>query len=128
MQLWFGFLGAPVAWSIHAVAAAAINSASCVMPRGQNAPEGIQAGSPAWIGMLVLSLLMLALAVVTFFTAWRSWSAVHAHEAGEEDDLLETSEGRTRFMAMAGMLLGGIFTLLIVLNSVTLFITPQCHP
>jgi hypothetical protein len=98
------------------------------MPRDQNAPEGIQAGSAAWMGILVLSVLMLALAVVAFFTAWRSWSAVHAHETGEEDELLETGEGRTRFMAMAGMLLGGIFILLIVMNFVTLFIMPQCRP
>jgi Na+/melibiose symporter-like transporter len=127
-QLWFGLLGAPLAWSLQAVAAAAINSASCIMPRDQNAPEGIQAGSAAWMGILVLSVLMLALAVVAFFTAWRSWSAVHAHETGEEDELLETGEGRTRFMAMAGMLLGGIFILLIVMNFVTLFIMPQCRP
>jgi hypothetical protein len=80
------------------------------------------------MGILVLSVLMLALAVVAFFTAWRSWSAVHAHETGEEDELLETGEGRTRFMAMAGMLLGGIFILLIVMNFVTLFIMPQCRP
>jgi hypothetical protein len=66
--------------------------------------------------------------LVALFVSWRNWEAAHSHAAGEESELLDRGEGRTRFMAMAGILLSAIFALLLMMSSISLFLAPQCTP
>lgn len=126
--LWFGVFGAPLAWSLQEVASVAINSFGCVTPNGVTPPAGVQAGSGTWLLLVILTVAMMVLSLAALFVAWRNWHAAHTHEEGEEEELLEVGEGRTRFMSMAGILLGAVFSLLITMNLVSIFLTPQCTP
>jgi hypothetical protein len=125
--LWFGVLGAPAAWSAHTVIATSINSSACIVDRDATAPAGVQAGTVIWIVLLVLSVTLLVVAVSGLVTSIMNWRSTTRAEVGKEE-LLDIGEGRTRFMAMGGILLGAIFSLLLVFNSIAVLIAPQCTP
>jgi hypothetical protein len=125
-RLWFGLFGAPAAWSIHAVAATAINGYGCITWPGEQPPSGRQLGSVVGVALILVSLVLLLTALAALLTSFLNWSEAHSHAAGEEAELLEGGEGRIRFMAMAGILLGMIFSLLIAFNTVAVFAAPQC--
>ncbi len=59
-------------------------------------------------------------------TAWKSWRATREEEGGEQEELLEVGEGRTRFMALAGMLLSALFGLAVLFNAIPPFLVPAC--
>lgn len=125
-QLLFGLFGAPVAWAVQLLSATAVNSFGCIAGLDENTPTGLQAGSATWIALLVLTLLLILVSGAALVTALRSWRKVHEPSEPEEAELLETGEGRARFMAMGGILLGSIFSLLLVLNSLPIFFSAQC--
>ncbi len=77
---------------------------------------------------MVLTAALLAIAAAALIVSLRSWASVHNHTEGEEEELLEAGEGRTRFMAMSGILVSAIFVLLLTMNAVSIFLTPQCVP
>jgi hypothetical protein len=69
------------------------------------------------------------------FVAWRSWSRTREENQGSSGAgdahgpaaaLLETGEGRTRFMALAGVLTSGGFLLLTAVHALTIFLVGPC--
>ncbi|MGH7634970.1 MAG: hypothetical protein ACRENC_14640, partial [Gemmatimonadaceae bacterium] len=58
--------------------------------------------------------------------SWHSWRLTKGEHRGGHGALLDAGEGRTRFMAYAGMLSSGLFALAIILSSFALFIVPAC--
>jgi hypothetical protein len=113
---------------LHTVAATSINSFGCIRERGAEALTGVRTDSGTWILLLVLTLLLLCVALGALYVAWRSWRAAHREQPDEEEELLEVGEGRTRFMAMSGILLSAVFSLLLIANLIALFAVPQCTP
>ncbi len=122
--LWFGLFGAPVAWAVHALAATSINSFGCIPPLDASARIETQPPGAVWMILLILTAILLMTAAAALITAVRSWLA--DRKPSEESELLEVGEGSTRFMAMAGILLGAIFSFLLVMNAIALFMAPQC--
>ncbi len=66
------------------------------------------------------------MALLASGSACRSWRATQHEHEGEHEALLEAGEGRTRFMALAGMLLSAVFVLGIILNVVPLLMLHPC--
>jgi len=126
--LWFGVLAAATAWSVQAVFATTINGAGCITYRSAPPPTGAQLATARGIVLLVLTIGLFFVCLLALFVSWRNWHAVHSHARGEETELLEVGEGRVRFMSMAGILLSALFALLLLLNSISLFLAPQCMP
>jgi hypothetical protein len=121
--LWFGLFGAPVAWSLQLLASYALVAHGCY-------PDAEPMTMPVVPGLRTLVLgtgvAALALALLAGGSAWRSWRATqHEHDDGHEA-LLEAGEGRTRFMALAGMMLSAVFVLGIVMNVVPLLLLRPC--
>ncbi|MFN2571111.1 MAG: hypothetical protein ABR537_05790 [Gemmatimonadales bacterium] len=125
--LWFGILGAPAAWSTHTLLATLINSTACIAREPVQPPAGVQAGSATWIVLVVSTVVLLGVAFAALFIATRSWTVTREHPA-EKSELLEIGEGRARFMAMSGILLGVLFTLVLLANGVSLLTVAQCSP
>jgi hypothetical protein len=117
--LWFGLFGAPMVWSLQLLASYALVAHGCY-------PDAEPMTMPVIPGLRTLVLgtgvAALAVALLAGGSAWRSWRATKGgHEA-----LLEAGEGRTRFMALAGMLLSAVFVLGIVMNVVPLLLLRPC--
>jgi hypothetical protein len=121
--LWFGMFGAPVAWSLQLLASYALVAHGCY-------PDAEPMTMPVVPGLRTIVLgtgvAALAVALLAGGSAWRSWRATQQEHEGGPEALLEPGEGRTRFMALAGMLLGAVFVLGIVMNVVPMLMLHPC--
>jgi hypothetical protein len=121
--LWFGLFGAPVIWSIQLMLNYALVAHACY-------PASEPLSAPVFGGLrttvLATSAVALVIALAAGATAWQSWRATRQEHRGGEEALLEVGEGRTRFMALAGMLVSGLFLLGVIMNSIPLFIMQPC--
>lgn len=121
--LWFGLFGAPAAWSLQLLASYALVAHGCY-------PDAEPLTIPVVPSLRTLVLgtgaAALAVALLAGGSAWRSWRATQQEHEGGHEGLLEAGEGRTRFMALAGMLLGAVFALGIVMNVVPLLLLQPC--
>jgi hypothetical protein len=121
--LWFGLFGAPVVWSLQLLASYALVAHGCY-------PDAEPLTMPVVPGLRMLVLGASAAAVVVALTAgglaWRNWRATQHEPEGEHETLLEIGEGRTRFMAFAGMLLSAVFLMGIVMNAVPVLLLRPC--
>ena len=122
--LWFGLFGAPVVWSIQLMLNYGLVAYSC-FPGSEPRTTPLFGGLR--ITVLVAGVVALAIALAAGITAWRSWRATRHEHPGSHEALLEVGEGRTRFMALAGMLVSGLFVLGVIMNAIPLFIMPLCR-
>jgi hypothetical protein len=122
--LWFGLFGAPLVWSIQLMLNYGLVAYSCF-------PGSEPRSTPLFGGLrttvLIAGVVALAIALAAGVTAWRSWRATRHEHPGGQEYLLEAGEGRTRFMALAGMLVSGLFVLGVIMNAIPLFIVPLCR-
>jgi hypothetical protein len=130
--LWFGLLGAPAAWSVQTLVNLPVASHSCF-------PRIYPLATPAFGGtrgiVLLVSLAALATCSAAAVVAWRSWQRTREeqqegsgrgreHQSGAA--LLETGEGRTRFMALAGVMTSVVFFLVSAAHAATLLFVSPC--
>lgn len=131
--LWFGFLGAPLGWTLQTLANTAVASHGCY-------PQLFPLSAPATGGMrgilFVISIVAIvagAAALAVSFTAWRRTNSEHQEKSGEgarrhdpSTAALETGEGRTRFMALAGVLTSIVFLIVIIAHTAAVFVVVPC--
>ncbi|MBK8006991.1 MAG: hypothetical protein IPK12_24840 [Gemmatimonadetes bacterium] len=121
--LWLGVLLAPLAWTVQELASYAITAHACFPARDPRytLPIGRAADwhHAVQLGAILLGVAGLALAL------W-SWRATSAAERTHPEHQAEVGEGRSRFMALAGLLVSGIFLLNLLLNAVPLFFLDGC--
>ncbi|HJQ70616.1 MAG TPA: hypothetical protein VKA70_16685 [Blastocatellia bacterium] len=109
LALWAGVLLAPFAFLLNLQISYAL------------VPWACSAGQPFWLhvascGSLLLSLLGL-------FTAWRNWQKAGRESKVEGGD----PRARSRFMAMLGLLMSGLFSLVILAQWIADFIIDPCQ-
>ena len=130
VALWllaYGLFGAPTAWALQLISNYALMSHYCY-------PLQTPRSSPEFGGVRVLSIaisaLLLIVAIGALVVAIRSWS-ITRHEAGvrkttPHHEAAEIGEGRTRFLAMSGILVSGIFVFGVLMAGVPLVLMPIC--
>ncbi len=120
--LWFGLYGAPAAWSVQVLVGFAMSAHGCY-------PRAIPLASPV-IGVRAIALLVTAvaagLAIAAGVTALVSWRTTREEMDGREEALLEIGDGRTRFMALSGVLVSILFLLAIGLSYLSIAVVPPC--
>jgi hypothetical protein len=114
--LWFGLFGAPAAWSLQLMVNYALTAHGC-FPAA--APRAAPTFGGLWMVVLIISVAALGLAVAAGATAWRSWRTTSTEHPGGH-------EQRTRFMALAGMLLSGLFLIGVVMAGIPPLLRPAC--
>jgi hypothetical protein len=131
--LWFGFLGAPLGWTLQALANTAVASHGCY-------PSLYPLSSPITGGMrgilFAISVVAIALGVAALgmsFATWRRTNDEHQERSGESSRrhdsstaALETGEGRTRFMALSGVLTSIVFLIVIIAHTAAVFVMTPC--
>jgi len=121
--LWFGVFGGPLFWSLQELVNYTITAHFC-FPRAL--PLAAPSFGGTWTVALVVEIAALIGALVAGLVSWRSWRLTKGEAEREHGAVLDTAEGRTRFMAYAGMLSSGLFALAIILSGFALFIVPAC--
>lgn len=97
VALWFGLLAGPAAWFLHLNVSYSLVRFICFHGHG-------------WL-LHLTTLATLVLAGLGMWVAWRSWKRI-----GEPDVTTGPGTlGRTRFMALGGMMLSGFFLGIILL-------------
>jgi len=132
--LWFGFLGAPLGWTLQTLANTAVASHGCfpqLFPLHEPSTGGLR-------GILfVISLVAIVAGVAALAMSWSTWrrtsgehqehsgAGSHGHTPGTA--ALETGEGRTRFMALAGVLTSVVFLIVILAHTAAVFVVLPCN-
>jgi hypothetical protein len=85
-----------------------------------------------WSGSVAATLLAVVGTCAAGLLALKGWRSA-SHERAEEDSahhtsLLDIGEGRTRFMAFAGILSSGIFLIAELFSGVGLALLRGCYP
>ena len=126
LALAFGVAGGPLAWGVHLVVNYGIASHACFP--GAVAAQPAAARRQAVCGGSCSASISIAIAVAAAaaLVSYRSWRATRREFAGRAGDLIEIGEGRTRFLALWGLLTGVGFLLAVVFDGVALWVVPLC--
>lgn len=122
--MWFGILGAPVAWSLQQLVNAPLLAHACY-------PKDVPIAEPIWANAgsvaLAVELVAIVVCVVAGLTGWRNWRRTRAEKEGSAHHLMEAGDGRSRFMAMVGMICSGLFLLATVFATAFLYGVQPCN-
>jgi hypothetical protein len=122
-SLWFGLFGAFAAWSIQVPLAYALVSHSCYPARMPLARPLLGMLRPLTIG---ISLVALGVAIASAAMAYRGWKRTGGEAPGQHLELLEVGEGRSRFMALGGVLTSVLFAVAIILTGAGVIAMSPC--
>jgi hypothetical protein len=68
----------------------------------------------------------LAICLAAGGLAWRNWRRTRDEKPGSAHQLIASGDGRTRFLAMAGMLVSALFLIAIAFAALNLVAVPPC--
>lgn len=121
--LFFGIVAAPAAWNAQILFSTALSGHACY-PR--DALLAAPVWSSLWRILLAISLIAIVISVASGATALRSWLRTRDELAGSGHHLVDTGEGRTRFLAMFGMLTSLLFLIATLFATSVIFLVPLC--
>lgn len=115
-QLWFGLFGGALAWLVHLVGLSVTAEWGGLSGLDERMMGGISV--VAWL-VLLWTALTAAVALGATWVAVRLRRQMNSRQTSEQtvDDKLANS----RFMARTGMLLSGLFLLIIVVETIPVF-------
>ncbi|MBW0004466.1 MAG: hypothetical protein JO216_13355 [Hyphomicrobiales bacterium] len=121
----FPVLAPPLAWSAHLVINFSFSSHACY-PDG--APLRIPEAGAGWLWSLLLltDVAGMVIGLAGALVAWRNWKLTSQELAETGPPLAEIGEGRTRFLAMWGVLIGIGFSAATLFDFVGLWVLPIC--
>jgi hypothetical protein len=122
--LFFGLMAAPLAWSLQSIGGYAISSEACYPGDTPRLTPMFNGLTSLLLGINFAALLIEALALII---AYRSWAATRHEQGGTPQHLIERGEGRTRFLAMWGILVSGAFIIATLFSTTALMLSPVCR-
>lgn len=123
--LFLGLLAGPVVWGLQLVANYSIASHACY-PGDKPHLGSLMSGHTVWTAVLIVNLVAVALAIAGAALSFQRWRESRAEAAGSATHAVEAGEGRSRFLALWGVMTGCGFLLAILFNTLAIFLVPQC--
>ena len=121
--LLFGVAAAPFAWNSQMLVSSSVAGYVCF-------PHATPLSTPVWGGwqpvLFAIAGVSIALAIVGGLVSWRNWRRTFNERPGSAHHLLDLGEGRTRFMAMCGMLASALFVYALLFGITALWLVPAC--
>ena len=121
--MWFAILGAPAAWSLQQLVNPPIFAHGCF-------PHDMPLLDSIWANGRMVAMTVEAIAILICIAAggfaWRSWQRSRDEKPGSGHHLMESGDGRTRFMAMVGLICSGLFLIAVVFETAMLYMVPSC--
>ncbi len=111
--MWFGLLGAPLAWATQHVTGYFLTDAKCPT----------QAPAAAWAfdaWTVVVGAVAAAVALAAVVSAYAAWRMTRTEPGGE------SPTARVHFMATMALLVAPLTLLIIVMSSVGAVVLPEC--
>jgi hypothetical protein len=122
--LFFGLAAAPAAWNAQLLFSVGLSAHACY-PR--DVPLELPIWSNLWGALLGIGVAGIALAVLGGLVSFRNWRLTFDEAPGAAHHLLDAGEGRTRFLAMFGILTSFLFALGLLFATAAVFLVPICR-
>lgn len=121
----FGVFGGPLAWFLQLCAGYALATFPCFPQHHRTVvPQSGYAWSfPVMVALLIAGVLV---ALAAFGVSWRTYVRTRDEAGGDHRHLMEVGAGRTRFLALWGMLLGAGFAIATSLTAIAFLLVPRC--
>jgi hypothetical protein len=112
---------APIAWYLQLNASFLLGGFGCA--------DATAPGHPAaHTAITGLGLVAAVLAVLALAQAMRAWSRTKAEGPGRHHTALTAGLGRTRFLALSGFIVSGLFVVAVGFALLALLLVHACHP
>lgn len=121
----FGLLGAPCAWFVDTCIGYAMANWPC-FPNEQR--RAWVEPDYAWTttAILMVSMAAMIVSLAAYVVSRRIYTRVQDESHGDHQHLLDVGSGRTRFLALWGMVLSAAFAAGIAINLIAFFVLPRC--
>jgi len=123
VALIFGISAAPAAWDAQLLFNTAFSGHACY-------PRDVLLNTPLWLHLwpilAAISIGAIVISIAGGIVAFRSWWQTREEKPGSGHHLLDAGEGRTRFLAMFGILTSALFLVAILFATAILFLVPLC--
>lgn len=119
----FGVAIGPAAWIAQLVAGYGLSSYACYPG---NTPLQAPPDGGEHLLLLAINLACLGLASAGLALSWSGWRRTRNEMPGEPAKMLETGEGRSRFLAICGVLSAAGFAIAILFNLPSALALPTC--
>lgn len=125
VRLYVGMTVAPFAWAIHVLIGYSLAAYACY-------PKTLALDRPLWPGLRTVLVAVTAgcwvILAIGCFVAWRNWRATAHQSPASSHRMLQSGDGRARFMALCGLLVSGGFAIALLFTSVGVPWVPDCGP
>lgn len=124
-ESFFGLWGGPIAWLLQSSAGYVLASEPCFRDgiRTMAPPRALDWTWPAMIGVTTAAIVV---ALLSLWVSWRAFKRTEREVSGDTRDPMHAGSGRTRFLALWGMLLGGLFAVAAAMTYVAFLTLPRC--
>jgi len=123
--LFGALLAGPVAWTAQLTISYGLSSYAC-FPRAHPLASALPGWGWVWPAALAINIAALAVAVAAIVVSFRSWQRASEEAPGGHLQLIESGEGRTRFLAVWGIWSGVWFAVGILFNTIGVLWVPLC--
>jgi hypothetical protein len=124
-EIIFGVLGGPLAWYLQLCAGYALASQPCFRD-GLRMTAPLMGAQWTWHAMILTSIAAVGVALLAFLVSWRAFQRTQAEASGGAAHLSEVGSGRTRFLALWGVILGAAFASATAITVVAFITLPRC--
>ena len=125
--LYFALFAPPLAWFCELTTNYALASHACY-PSSKPQPHFIPGWEGVWGGLLGFNLACIVISAAGIVTAGYAWRRLlRPHRLPDEHNtIIEPGEGRVRVFAASGLLIGILFTIAVLANTLSLWVLSQC--
>ncbi len=122
----FGLMGAPVIWGVHFLANVTIASRAC-------ASTEMSPSASTHAALLVIDAVAALVALAALYVSMQAWGSTR-HEGADtrassttpEHHAAEVGEGRTRFIALGGIMMSTVFFIAILFDTFAAIVVTSC--
>jgi hypothetical protein len=119
----FGAAAAPFFWNLHLLTSVAVTSHACFPGRE---PLASPIWSVWWI-TFALAVFGILVSIAALVVSVRSWHETRGEKPGSATHLVSSGDGRTRFIAMCGILTSCLFLVALGFAMLAIFLAPICE-
>jgi hypothetical protein len=124
-ESFFALFGGPMAWFAQLNAGFALASQPCFL-NGERTLVPPWAADWTWPSMIALMIIACTVALLSTLIAWRAYARTDDEAADDHCHIIEAGNGRMRFLALWGILLGAGSALATASTAVAFFVLPRC--
>jgi hypothetical protein len=124
-RLFAGMVLAPLAWALEVLIGYSLAAQACY-------PTEVALAAPTWSNLRAVvegvSIALWLLLFVGAAIAWSNWKATRPQSNVEPHRIVQSGDGRPRFMALCGVVVSGLFAVVLLFTSVGILWVPSCGP